>query len=137
MTTSDRATGRPAPTRAPFGTDDPPRTRKATARGLLRLLRPGQWVKNAAVVPVVLLAAPVWSLGLLADVGWSVLVFTLVSAVVYVGNDVVDRDRDRLHPVKRDRPVAAGAVSVPAACALGALLIAAAAVLLVARPPGE
>jgi len=47
-----------------------------------------------------------------------VAVFTLASAVVYVVNDLSDRDRDRLHPVKRHRPLAAGRVSTRSALTL-------------------
>ncbi|MFF3145081.1 UbiA family prenyltransferase [Streptomyces sp. NPDC057927] len=47
--------------------------------------------------------------------GWAILGFTLASAVVYVVNDLADRERDRLHPVKRHRPIASGRVSPAAA----------------------
>lgn len=57
--------------------------------------------------------------------GWAVLGFTLASALVYVVNDLADRERDRLHPVKRHRPIASGRVSTLAAVVLtGALALA-------------
>lgn len=57
--------------------------------------------------------------------GWAVLGFTLASALVYVVNDLADRERDRLHPVKRHRPIASGRVSTLAAFVLtGALALA-------------
>ncbi|BCJ50808.1 hypothetical protein Asp14428_22830 [Actinoplanes sp. NBRC 14428] len=58
--------------------------------------------------------------------GIAVLAFILASAVVYVANDIADRGRDRAHPTKRDRPIAAGRVSPWAA---GALAVSLAAVL--------
>ena len=92
-------------------------------RGLVALVRPAQWVKNVLVVPFALLSIPSWTAGTLTSVGWSVVAFTLASAVVYVVNDIADRDRDRLHPVKRRRPVASGAVPVAAARLLAVTLL--------------
>lgn len=104
------------------------------AAGLLSLTRPGQWVKNLLVVPLALLSAPLWTLDLLGDAGWAVVAFTVASAAVYVGNDVADRDRDRVHPVKRSRPVASGAVPVAAAVALLLVLLVSLGLVLAARP---
>ena len=101
----------------------PPR---GVAAGLLALIRPPHWSKNALVVPLVLVTGPALSAATIGRVLWSVLAFTLASSVIYIADDIVDRDRDRRHPVKRMRPVASGWVSVPAAalfgCALAGLL---------------
>ncbi|MDX2917874.1 MULTISPECIES: UbiA prenyltransferase family protein [Streptomyces] len=91
-------------------------------RDLLALLRPGQWVKNLAVVPLALLDIHPWGPAALLRTGWAILGFVLASAIVYVVNDVADRERDRLHPVKRHRPLASGRVSPAAATALTGLL---------------
>ncbi|MFK0288577.1 UbiA prenyltransferase family protein [Streptomyces sp. NPDC090499] len=65
----------------------------------------------------------------LGRIAWAVGVFTLASAIVYVVNDLSDRERDRLHPVKRHRPLASGRIGTIQALTLvgvlGALLIAA------------
>lgn len=87
----------------------------ATAVHLIRLVRPRQWVKNLLTVPLALTTAPAWSPAAFARIGWATLAFTLASSIVYIGNDIADRGRDRLHPVKRSRPVASGRVSVPVA----------------------
>lgn len=98
---------------------------RARAGALLRCARPRQWVKNALVV-----AVPFAS-GHLAHtaVAWRTLVvlvaFTAVSAGTYFLNDARDVQRDRLHPTKRRRPVAAGEVTVRTAVLVGALLVAA------------
>lgn len=74
-------------------------------------MRPRQWLKNLIVVTAPLAA------GVLAepDVLWRVLVavvaFTLVSAAVYLTNDVCDAEEDRRHPLKSMRPIAAGEVT--------------------------
>ncbi|MEU9931717.1 UbiA prenyltransferase family protein [Streptomyces anulatus] len=99
--------------------------RRNRPRDLLALLRPGQWVKNLAVVPLALLDTHPWGAAAFLRTGWAVLGFTLASALVYVVNDLADRERDRLHPVKRHRPIASGRVSTLAAVVLtGALALA-------------
>ena len=84
-----------------------------TFRTLLRLLRVKQWTKNAVVF-----AAFVFALGdrqqdLAAWELWKValaaLAFSLVSSAVYVFNDLKDAPQDRLHPIKKNRPIASGA----------------------------
>lgn len=89
----------------------------------LTLLRPHQWVKNALLLAGYLFAGnfkkPLpqatrdLSLVLLA-----LFCFCLLSGSVYVVNDVLDRDKDRAHPVKRNRPVASGRVSITEAVGL-------------------
>lgn len=93
------------------------------ALGLLKLLRPRQWIKNAFVL------APLVFTGLFTDGSARVLsllaaaLFCAASSAAYVVNDLFDRERDRHHPVKcQTRPLASGAVSVPAALALLAVL---------------
>ncbi|MFC5958084.1 UbiA prenyltransferase family protein [Streptomyces pratens] len=102
---------------------DPPRRRiRSVSRGLLSLVRPGQWPKNLLVVPLALFDAQGAPRELLAGTAWAVVLFTLASSLVYVLNDLYDRHRDRMHPTKRHRPIASGQVSVPTAIAYGALL---------------
>ncbi|MFF2699293.1 UbiA family prenyltransferase [Streptomyces cyaneofuscatus] len=109
----------PVPLSAP-----PPADGRGLLRDLLALVRPGQWVKNLAVVPLALLDVRPWHLGAFGRIGWAVLGFTLASALVYVVNDLADRERDRLHPVKRNRPIASGRVSTAAATVLAGLIAA-------------
>lgn len=85
---------------------------------LIRLLRPHHWVKSLFVF-VGLLFGHAWG-----DAGmvWRVVAaaagFSLVSSCVYILNDIADREADRRHPVKRNRPLARGAVSLNAAMVL-------------------
>jgi 4-hydroxybenzoate polyprenyltransferase len=88
-------------------------------------------------VPLALLDTPRWTLATVARVGLAVAVFTLASALVYLLNDVFDRHRDRRHPTKRHRPVAAGRVSVPAALALACVLCVPLILALTAAPPAQ
>lgn len=85
---------------------------------LIRLLRPHQWLKNGFVL-VGLLFGHAWNDP--ARVTQALLAFAafcLLASAVYVMNDLVDRQQDRRHPHKRRRPLASGAVGVPAALAL-------------------
>lgn len=88
-----------------------------------QLMRPKQWVKNVFVF------APLFftPLAVTADSVGGVLTvfaaFCLVSSGVYCFNDARDCESDRLHPVKRNRPVASGRVSIPVAMLMAVLLI--------------
>jgi 4-hydroxybenzoate polyprenyltransferase len=88
-------------------------------------LRPRQWVKNLFVF-----AAVIFSQKLFTPAVWQAaqafLIFCALSGAMYLFNDVVDRDKDRLHPRKRERPVAAGLLSPRAAVVAGFLFLAAA-----------
>lgn len=93
--------------------------------GLIRTMRPHQWVKNLFVLTPLVFAHRLTDVhaALRALAGFAV--FSLVASAVYVLNDLVDVEADRLHPTKRSRPIASGAVSVPAArVLLGTLLVA-------------
>jgi decaprenyl-phosphate phosphoribosyltransferase len=86
---------------------------------VIRETRPRQWPKNLLVFAAPLAAA---SLGRQDGFGYALLAmlaFASASAAVYFVNDVVDADRDRRHPVKRNRPVASGALPVQHAVVLG------------------
>ncbi|MBL8880434.1 MAG: UbiA family prenyltransferase, partial [Phycisphaerales bacterium] len=90
----------------------------------LRLLRPHQWVKNIFVFAGLVFgrklddaAAVIASLE-----GFALL--CLISSSVYVMNDIRDREEDRLHPRKKDRPIASGQASVAVATLLAAALLA-------------
>lgn len=97
-------------------------TSRITARrwllAVLRTTRPRQWPKNVLVFAAPLAAA---TLGRRDGLGYALIAlaaFACASAAVYLVNDVVDVERDRRHPVKRNRPVASGALPAPHALVL-------------------
>ena len=100
----------------------------------LLLIRPQQWIKNGFVL------IPMFFGGRLLnadDVIASVVTFfafSFAASAVYCFNDIVDVDADRRHPVKCHRPIASGAVSVPTAYALMAVLALLSALLLFFLP---
>lgn len=85
-------------------------------------LRPRQWVKNLFVFAGVIFAQKLFT-----PLAWTALatftIFCALSGAVYVLNDVADRDKDRLHPRKRERPIASGRLPLGAALALAAALL--------------
>jgi decaprenyl-phosphate phosphoribosyltransferase len=89
---------------------------------LLRLLRPHQWLKNAFVFAG-LLFGHAWAQSAVVErVLWAFAAFCCASSLVYIINDWRDCHVDAQHPLKRHRPLASGAVSLPVAAALGAVL---------------
>jgi len=92
-------------------------------------MRPEQWLKNGFVL------APIVFSGLIGDPdAWlrtvlAVAAFCAASSAVYLVNDVIDREADRSHPIKKDRAIASGEVSVATALSVAVVLVAAAAVV--------
>jgi len=91
----------------------------------IRLLRPVHWIKNVFVFAALLfsrrLAGPmVESLPAVGSALGAFVCFCLASSAVYVLNDILDRRTDSVHPERRDRPIAAGRMTVSAALAIGA-----------------
>src|ERR687893_1856893 len=87
----------------------------------VRAMRPKQWVKNVLVGAAPLAAGKLFEIPVLTGVGLAFVAFCLISASVYLINDVRDVAEDRLHPRKRFRPIAAGELKPPAALLLAAL----------------
>ncbi len=116
----------------PLSGDAPePRTGSSTGRFLLlRALRPHQWAKNLLVfVPALAAHRPPGPALLFAFVS-----FSFLASAVYLTNDVADLDHDRLHPRKRTRPIASGALA-PTVALWVALLLLAVSLLMAVRLP--
>jgi decaprenyl-phosphate phosphoribosyltransferase len=89
----------------------------------VRSMRPRQWIKNLLVFAAPIAAGEFFDVQLMGRAVAACLVFCAISSATYLVNDVRDRSRDREHPTKRYRPIAAGEVSVGTAVAwAGALL---------------
>lgn len=92
-------------------------------RAAVASLRPRQWVKNLFVF-----AGVIFSQQMLTPLAWTALgafvIFCGLSGAIYLFNDVADVERDRLHPTKRLRPIASGALSRSTALVFGVLLLA-------------
>lgn len=90
---------------------------------LLKLLRPHQWVKNFFVLIPLIFSRSFWNPEQLFFALAALLVFVFASSSVYVLNDLMDYEKDRLHPLKKKRPIASGKVSVRRAAVLWVLLL--------------
>jgi 4-hydroxybenzoate polyprenyltransferase len=89
---------------------------------LVRSLRPEQWTKNLIIFGGLLFGQRLFDLPSALKATGAFAVFCALSSVVYLINDVSDRDADRRHPLKRHRPIASGAVSTQLALITAALI---------------
>jgi 4-hydroxybenzoate polyprenyltransferase len=91
-------------------------------RALFVSLRPYQWTKNLFVLAALVFSKHLFDLGPLIQALTAFAVFCGLSGAVYLLNDVADVERDKLHPRKRLRPIASGALAPRVAIAAAALL---------------
>ncbi|MDN5914800.1 MAG: decaprenyl-phosphate phosphoribosyltransferase [Pseudonocardia sp.] len=101
-----------APDRKPLG----------IARGVLKTMRPRQWVKNVLVFAAPFVNGSLFDSGLLINCLIAFVAFSLAASGVYLVNDALDVVADRAHPTKRRRPIAAGIVPVPLAYGVATVL---------------
>src|SRR6266852_2142084 len=96
--------------------------RRPFVLNLLVAVRPGQWTKNLLVFAGLLfgnasIGRSLFDRPSLVRAITAFVIFCGLSGAVYLVNDVLDRHSDRLHPLKAKRPLASGALTVPAAAA--------------------
>ncbi|MHA7965086.1 decaprenyl-phosphate phosphoribosyltransferase [Paenibacillus sp. CAU 1782] len=92
---------------------------EGTFVGLLMLLRPKQCTKNALLFAALLFSYEEVRVETVSTVIAGFILFSLVAGCVYILNDYVDRERDRQHPLKKNRPIASGQVQPIAALLFG------------------
>lgn len=102
-----------------------------------RLLRPDQWIKNLFVIAPLIFAHDLFEPGKVIIALSAFIAFSLTASAVYILNDLADVEADRLHPVKRHRPLAAGIVSKQHAVVLFLVLITAVTLLVVSTLPSR
>jgi len=98
-------------------------------RPFIQLSRPKQWTKNLFVLGALFFAERLYYIHPIILAVLAFLSFCLISSAVYVFNDITDIEKDRLHPVKRNRPLAAGILSKRSAVVYGLILMVCALVL--------
>ena len=98
--------------------------------GLIKTMRPKQWIKNVFIFAPLVFDVKLFDPRYLARIVAGFALLCLVSGTVYIINDLADIDKDRQHPKKRNRPLAAGQLGT------GAAIIAAIIIPLVALPLG-
>ena len=95
-------------------------------RGLLKTMRPSQWSKNIIVYAALVFDGKLFNLNLFWQTTLVAIGFCLASSAVYIMNDLADIEKDRLHPRKKLRPLAAGTLSLTVALIAAVVLAVAA-----------
>lgn len=90
---------------------------------MIKQMRPKQWTKNLLVFAALIFSPEMYSINLFIDVFLGFILFSLVSSSVYIVNDFMDIEADRLHPTKKNRPMASGALNPQYTLGFGAFLI--------------
>jgi len=90
---------------------------------IIESLRPIQWIKNLALFAALIINGQLTNIPLFTTTLWAFIVFCLLSSSSYLINDLVDIDKDRLHPVKKNRPLARGALTESTAVFLSFFLL--------------
>lgn len=89
----------------------------------LKLLRPKDWAKNLFLFVPLFFAGEIFNWIKLLHVSEGFIAFCCIASSIYIINDYADKEEDRKHPLKRNRPIASGAISTGAALSILALLI--------------
>lgn len=79
---------------------------------MVKVARPIHWVKNLSLFAAILLSGLLFEKGMFISVLWGFVAFNLIASAAYIINDVLDAKLDRLHPIKKGRPIASGALPV-------------------------
>ena len=90
----------------------------------IKIARPVHWIKNLSIFAALVFTGYLFESGLFTKVFISFWIFNFASSATYAFNDVLDVNRDRLHPIKKNRPLAKGDLSQTQALALSSILAA-------------
>ncbi|MEY2845650.1 MAG: hypothetical protein RL076_1196 [Chloroflexota bacterium] len=96
-----------------------------TIRGVVRTMRPKQWIKNAFIFGALVFSEEhLWrSPTAILTVILAFAIFCAAASAIYLINDIVDVEKDRAHPRKQYRPIAAGLLPIPVAAAVSVVLL--------------
>lgn len=98
-------------------------------KSYIRLMRPKQWIKNFFVFAALLFSRNIDKMPHIISAAFAFMAFCVVSSAVYVFNDLLDIEKDRNHPKKKNRPLVSGELKKGEAAALLMLLLPAAVVM--------
>jgi 4-hydroxybenzoate polyprenyltransferase len=82
---------------------------------IIKAARPIHWVKNLAIFAALVFSHTLYEKSLFKEVFWAFISFNFATSATYIFNDIVDAKLDRLHPTKKNRPIASGKLSIPMA----------------------
>lgn len=90
-------------------------------RNYIKLMRVHHYIKNVLLFAALGCSGQLLNIEKLYSAIWGFLAFCMISSVIYVINDIKDREKDRIHPTKCRRPIASGKISVKSAYILAAI----------------
>ena len=93
-------------------------------KDLIEIARPHQWVKNSLLFASLVFSQSFTNVFMVERAVLGFILFCALSSAVYIINDITDRGADRVHPEKRNRPLAAGRLSVSVALVLASFFLA-------------
>lgn len=92
--------------------------------GLIKVARPVHWIKNVSVFAALFLSGYLFDKVQFTNTFIAFVAFCFVTSATYIINDIFDRNSDRIHPIKRARPIASGDLPIPIAVVEAAIFIA-------------
>lgn len=92
-------------------------------KNILKLLRIKQWIKNSFVFAPIIFSKHLLEFNYLFNSILAFFTFCIISSSVYIINDIIDREIDKAHPSKKNRPIASGIISVPLAITIVSMLL--------------
>lgn len=90
---------------------------------ILKAMRPKQWTKNVFIFAALVFDRKLLNVDAFLATLTAFLLFCLLASSVYIINDIFDRESDRNHPVKKNRPIASGKLSIPLALTVAIILL--------------
>ena len=105
-------------------------------RNILRLLRPRQWIKNGAVFGALIFSGQLFNPTMFITVSYGFFIFCALSSSIYIINDILDVQKDRIHPFKRFRPLANNDLSILSAIIIATILAISSITASYFMPPG-
>lgn len=81
----------------------------------IKLMRVRHYIKNVLIALPIFFSGNIFHLNTIIDLLFGIISFSLLSSCIYIINDIADVNSDRSHPIKKNRPLASGAISMTAA----------------------
>lgn len=97
--------------------------KKPLAYYILKLVRPRQWIKNFALFAAPVFGGQLFNENVFLNISIGFIAFCMLASATYVVNDLLDAQKDKLHPFKKMRPIASGNVTTAQAVILFVVLI--------------
>lgn len=97
------------------------RSTSSVLMALIQNMRPKQWAKNGFVFAAILFDKKLFDGDSIAKVMITFALMCLTASAIYIVNDIVDVEKDRQHPKKKNRPIASGQLPIPFAASVAAV----------------